>query len=65
MSSALRALGAVVPPSLTEEEGAYVSASVAFEGACVGVFAEGTGQLGDDCVESAAGKVGHEDRGPH
>jgi len=41
--------------------------SVAFEGACVGEFADGAGQRGDDDddVESAAGEVGHEDHGPH
>jgi hypothetical protein len=38
---------------------------VAFEGACVSVFADGAGLLGEDNdVESAASKVGHEDRGP-
>jgi hypothetical protein len=58
-------LGAVVPQSLTEDEGTYVSASVAFEGACFSVFADGAGLLGEDNdVESVAGKVGHEDRGP-
>jgi hypothetical protein len=52
-------------PSLTEEEGVYISALVAFEGACVSVFADGAGQLGkDDDVESAAGEVGHDDSGP-
>ena len=30
--------GAVVPPSLTEDEGAFVDASVEFEVACFGVF---------------------------
>ena len=41
--------------------------SVAFEGACVGAFADSAGQRGDDDnnVESAAGEVGHEDHGPH
>ena len=35
--------GAVVPPSLTEDEGAYVGASVEFEVTCFGafVFADG------------------------
>ena len=59
------AFGVVVPPSLTKDEGAYVGASVAFDGACISVFADGAGQLGgDDNVESAGGEVGHEDRGP-
>jgi len=50
------AFGVVVPPSLlTKDEGAYIGASVAFDSACVSVFADGTGQLGeDDNVESAA-----------
>ncbi len=42
--------------------------SVALEGACVCAVAHGAGQRGDDDdddVESAAGKVGHEDHGPH
>ncbi len=41
--------------------------SVAFEGACIGEFADGAGQRGDDDddVKSAAGEVGHEDHGPH
>ena len=36
---------------------------MAFEGACIGEFADGAGQRGDDDddVESAAGEVGHED----
>jgi hypothetical protein len=60
------AFGVVVPPSLlTKDEGAYIGASVAFDSACVSVFADGTGQLGgDDNVESAGGEVGHDDRGP-
>jgi hypothetical protein len=49
---------------LTEDKGAYVDASVAFKGACVGVFADGAGQIGDANVKSAAVKVGHEDRDP-
>ena len=54
------AFGVIGPPSLTEDEGAYVGASVAFNGACVSVFANGTGQLGEDNnVESAGGEVGH------
>ncbi len=31
----------VVPPSSTKDEDAYVGASVAFEGVCVGAFADG------------------------
>ncbi len=59
------AIGVAVPPSLTKDEGAYVSALVAFDGACVSVFADGAGHLGEhDDVESAGGQVGHEDRGP-
>ena len=30
------AVGTVVPPSSTKDEDAYVGASVAFEGACIG-----------------------------
>jgi len=33
--------GTVVPPSSTEDEGAYVGASVEFEVACFGAFADG------------------------
>ena len=44
------AVGAVVPPSLTKDEGAYVGASVAFQGACISAFADGAG-------ESAAASV--------
>ena len=44
------AVGTVVPPSSTKDEDAYVGASVAFEGACVGAFADGAG-------ESAAASV--------
>ena len=59
------AFGVVVLLSLTKDEGMYVGASVAFHGACVSVFADGAGQLGeDDDIESAGGQVGHEDRGP-
>ena len=59
------AVSAIVPPSLTEDKGAYVGASVAFKGECVSVFADGAGQLGeDDNIESTAGEVGHEDHGP-
>jgi len=35
------AVDAVVPPSSTKDEEAYVGASVAFEGVCVSAFAEG------------------------
>jgi hypothetical protein len=35
------AVDAVVPPSSTKGEDAYVGALVAFEGACVGAFADG------------------------
>ena len=38
------AVGAVIPPSLTKDKDAYVGASVAFEGACVVVFADGAGE---------------------
>ncbi len=34
-------VNAVVPPSSTKDEDAYVGASVAFEGVCVGAFADG------------------------
>ena len=52
------AIGAVVPPSSTEDEDAYAGALVAFEGACVGAFADGAGPLGNDNnVKSAAGAV--------
>ena len=34
------AVNAVVPPSATKDENAYIGALVAFEGACVGPFAE-------------------------
>jgi hypothetical protein len=34
------AVGAVVPPSLTKDKDAYVGALVAFEGACIGAFAD-------------------------
>jgi hypothetical protein len=44
------AVGAVIPPSSTKDEGAYVGASVAFEGACVSAFADGAN-------ESAAASV--------
>ncbi len=35
------AVNAVVPPSLTKDKDTYVGASVAFEGVCVGAFADG------------------------
>jgi hypothetical protein len=35
------AVDAVVPPSLTKDEDAHIGASVAFEGVCVGAFADG------------------------
>jgi hypothetical protein len=38
------AVGAVVPLSSTNDEDAYVGASVAFEGVCVSAFAEGAGE---------------------
>jgi hypothetical protein len=36
------AVDAVVPPSSTKDEYAYVGASVAFEGVCVSAFADGS-----------------------
>ena len=44
------AVGTVVPPSSTKDEDAYVGASVAFKGACVGAFTDGAS-------ESAAASV--------
>ncbi len=44
------AIGAVVPPSSTKDEGAYVGPSVAFKGACVSAFTDSAG-------ESAAASV--------
>ncbi len=38
------AVDAVVPPSLTKDEDAYICAVVVFEGACVGAFADGAGK---------------------
>ena len=38
------AAGAVVPPSSTNDKDAYVGASVAFKGMCVGAFADGAGE---------------------
>ncbi len=38
------AVGAVVPPSSTNDEDAYVDTLVAFEGVCVGAFADGAGE---------------------
>ena len=40
------AIGAVVPPSSTNDKNTYVGASVAFEDMCVGVFADGAGLRG-------------------
>ena len=67
------ALSAIVPPSSTEDEDAYIGTSVAFEGACIGTFADGAGPLGNgNSVKSAAGRgrrrwqfgpVGYGDRG--
>jgi hypothetical protein len=44
------AIGIVVPPSSTKDEGAYVGVSVAIEGVCVSTFTDGAG-------ESAAASV--------
>ena len=38
------AVGAVVPPSLTKDEDAYIGPSVAFKGACIGAFTDGAGK---------------------
>ena len=38
------AVDAVVPPSSTKDKDAYVGALVAFEGVCVGAFANGAGE---------------------
>ncbi len=38
------AVGALIPPSSTKDRGAYIGASVAFEGACVSAFADGAGE---------------------
>ncbi len=35
------AVDAVIPPSSTKDEDAYVGTSVAFEGVCVGAFVDG------------------------
>ncbi len=45
----------------------YVGVSVAFKGACVGMFADGAGQPGDNDgnIESVVGEAGHKNRGPH
>ena len=61
------AVGTVLPPSLTKDKGMYASVLVAFEGACIGVFANSAGHRGgnDDGVKSAVGEVGHKDHGPH
>ena len=53
------AIGAIVPPSSTENKDAYVGALVAFEGAHVGALGDGAGLLGNnDKVKSVAGKGG-------
>ena len=39
------AIGAVVLPSSTKDEDAYVGALLAFEGACVGAFTDGASKL--------------------
>ncbi len=39
------AVGAVVPPSSTNDKDTYVGASVAFEGVCVGAFTDGAGEF--------------------
>ena len=39
------AVDAVVPPSSTKDKDAYVGASVAFKGACVGAFADGADEF--------------------
>ena len=38
------AVGAVVPPSSTKDEDAYIGASVAFEGVCVSAFVDGASE---------------------
>ncbi len=38
------AIGAVVPPSSTNDEDPYVGTPVAFEGVCVGAFVDGAGE---------------------
>ena len=46
-------------PRPRTKKDAYIGASVAFEGACVGAFTDGAGLLGNgDNVESAAGEGG-------
>ncbi len=53
------AVSAVVPLSLTKDKDAYAGALEAFEGACVGAFADGARPLGNgDNVKSAGGKGG-------
>ena len=52
----------------TKDEVAYVlSVLVEFEGKCVGAFADGTGQHGDnnDNIESVESEVGYKDHIPH
>ncbi len=53
------ALGNLVPPSLTEDKDTYASTLVAFEGACVGAFADSAKpHINKDNIQSAAGKEG-------
>ena len=54
------AVGAVVPPSPTNHEDAYVGVPVAFEGVCVGAFADGAGESIAECPSKGA-----PDRGGH
>ena len=52
-------IGAVIPLSSSENNTAFVGASVAFEGMCVGMLADSTGLLGDNNdVKSVVGKGG-------
>ena len=57
------AIGAVVPSSSNKDEEAYVGVAVAFEGACIGAFADGAGPLGNGDNRWQFGPVGHKDRG--
>ena len=52
---------------MIKDKGMYLGKLVTFKGTCTGAFADGSGQRNDDNnnVKSAAGKVGHKDRGPH
>jgi hypothetical protein len=38
------AIGAVVPPSSTNDEDEYIGALVAFKGVCLGAFADSAGE---------------------